>query len=473
VIFPCPRLVIAALRGGDGKTTIALSLLAAWRRQGRSLVPFKKGPDYIDTAWLALAAGNPCYNLDTFMVPQDRVRTSFIFRAGPPAQGALIEGNRGLYDGADEAGAHSTAELAKLLGAPVVLVLDTTKVTRTLAAVVLGCRHFDPEVNLAGVILNQVATARQETLVRVTIERHAGLPVLGAVPRSAANHLPERHLGLTPTHEHSAAMDFLGRLEETARTHLDLDRLWALAERASDLPTGLNPWPAGPAAAAGPVRLGVIRDSAFQFYYPENLELLERLGARLTAFSALTDEKLPEVDGLYLGGGFPETHAEALARNEGLRLGLARAAADGLPVYAECGGLMYLGRELILQDRLYPMSGVFPVAFALQARPRGHGYTVIQAAEESPFYAAGRELVGHEFHYSYPVDYDPEAVRLVMQVRRGHGFDGGRDGLVSGNVFGAYTHLHALGSTTWAESLVRLAGAYRDRADGGGVEAAG
>lgn len=467
---PCPRLVVAALRGGCGKTTLSLSLISAWRRQGRRIVPFKKGPDYIDAGWLAQAAGYPCFNLDPFMMNRDVVRRSFVYRAAQGLDGAVIEGNRGLFDGTDAAGTYSTAELAKLLDAPVVMILDCTKVTRTLAAVVLGCQHFDPDVRLAGVILNQVATGRQEKLVRSAIEDATGLPVLGATPRVRNQDMPERHLGLVPHQEHPRAHRVLEGLADLACAHLDLDRLWAIAASAptlSDPPDDL--WGASfPATRL--VKIGVIRDSVFQFYYPENLEALERLGARIVDFSSLDASSLPDVDALYLGGGFPETHAEILSRNDGLRTSIRKAAESGLPIYAECGGLMYLGDALLLQDRVYPMAGVFPVKFGLERRPQGHGYTVVEPVTTNPYFPVGQELIGHEFHYSRPIDYDPEALNLVFSVKRGFGFDGQRDGLVMNNVLGTYTHLHALGTVRWAEALVEQAVRYRTRRQEGGPE---
>jgi len=457
----CPRLVVAALRGGCGKTTLSLALISAWREQGLRIIPFKKGPDYIDAGWLAQAAGSQCYNLDPYLMSPEQLRRSFAFRTARGVDGAVIEGNRGLYDGTDRAGTYSTAQLAKLLDVPTILVLDCTKVTRTLAAVVLGCRQFDPEVRLAGVILNQVGTSRQEALIRSTIEESTGMPVLGAVPRVRDQDLPERHLGLIPHQEHPKAQSVLKLLSEMAFKYIDLDRLWQTALSAPHLQgEAMSPWPSPPSRTKSQVSIGVIRDSIFQFYYPENLEALERLGARLVVFSSLSSSDLPEVDALYLGGGFPETQAEVLARNEGLRSSIRRAAESGLPIYAECGGLMYLGRALLLKDKAYPMAGVFPVSFGLEERPQGHGYTIVRADRPNPFYPTGQELVGHEFHYSRPVDYDSKEVNLVFAVKRGAGFDHGRDGLVVNNVLGTYTHLHALTSNLWAEALVDRAAKF-------------
>lgn len=460
---PCPRLVVAALRGGCGKTTLSLGLIRAWRKQGRRIISFKKGPDYIDAGWLARAAEYPCYNLDPYLMSRKQVWRSFAYRTGQGLDGAVIEGNRGLFDGTDQAGTYSTAQLAKLLKSPIVLIVDCTKATRTLAAVVLGCQKFDPELSLGGVILNQVATARQETLVRSTIEAATGVPVMGAVPRVRDQDLPERHLGLVPHQEHPKAASVLDRLGDLASGHLDLDRIWKLAASAPDIQEEpASPWLAPDPSPRKQVRVGIMRDSIFQFYYPENIEALERLGAKTVIFSSLSASALPEIDALYLGGGFPETHAEILARNEDLRGDIRRAAEAGMPIYAECGGLMYLGRNLLLNGNSFPMAGVFPVSFGLEPRPQGHGYTIVRADAANPFFAPGREMTGHEFHYSRPVDYDPSEVNLIFDVKRGFGFAEGRDGLVRRNVLGTYTHLHALGTSLWAEALVDLAVKYRE-----------
>jgi cobyrinic acid a,c-diamide synthase len=456
---PCPRLLLAALRGGAGKTTLTLGLLAAWRDQGRKLVPFKKGPDYIDPAWHALAAGCPSHNLDPFLMEGDQI-LALVSRHAAQADGLVIEGNRGLYDGLDAQGTYSTAELAKFIATPVILVVDCTMRTRTTAAMVLGCQHFDPQTPIRGVILNQIARPRHESLIRSTIERYCGIPVLGAIPRLKCAVFPERHMGLVPPQEHATAVRAVTTARDLARRYLDLEGLWQVASQAPPLP------PARMAVSLPstdkPVTIGIIRDSAFLFYYPENLEALEQQGARLVEISALEDPLLPpDLGGLYIGGGFPETHARQLSENLSFRNAVKAAAQAGLPIYAECGGLMYLGEAIQNQGEKFPMVGLFPYEFIMGKKPQGHGYTILEVDRENPFFPMGTILKGHEFHYSR-IQPDPgPQENLVFAVTRGAGLGGQREGLVYQNVLATYTHLHALGSPHWAPALVRRAREYR------------
>ncbi len=454
-----PRVLIAGVRGGSGKTLISLGLLAAWRKQGYQMAPFKKGPDYIDAAWLSLAAGRLCRNLDLFLMSPQAALESF---AGSAAASdvAVIEGNRGLFDGMDAQGSYSTAELAKLLRAPVVLSVDCTKATRTVAAVVLGCQQLDTQVSLRGVILNQVAGPRHESVLREAIESICRTPVLGAIPRIPERLFPERHLGLVPPPEHGQLASAIDQAAAVAEEYLDLEAMWDLAQQAP----ALEPQPQqGPTTQERPqaevARIGVFRDAAFQFYYPENLEALERQGARLIEVSPIHDPALPEVDALYIGGGFPETLAPALAENRPFLDSLRRSIEQGLPVYAECGGTVYLGKTLLFEGKEYPMAGALPVVFAFGAKPQGHGYTVLETVERNPFYAVGETLRGHEFHYTY-MQSSPEDLSFAFRVQRGHGFDGERDGLCHRNVLACYTHVHALGTDCWAPALVRAAARF-------------
>jgi cobyrinic acid a,c-diamide synthase len=456
-----PRLVISAARGGLGKTTLSLGIIAAWRNKGRQVAVFKKGPDFIDAGWLGVAAGRPCYNLDLFMMDGERIQRSFAAHAAG-MDAAVIEGNRGLFDGVDESGTYSTARLAKLLEAPVALIVDCTKATSTVAAVVLGCKQFDSSVPLRGVILNNVSSARHEGVIRKAIAQSSGLPVLGAIPRQQDGEFPERHMGLTPFHEHPEVDQALRAAASIAERYLDLDALWSVACAAPGLEQKAAAESPVPEEGEGVV-IGVIRDKAFQFYYPDNLEELERHGAVLREINALRDGALPDdLDALYIGGGFPETQASELAANQRFCGSLKAAAESGLPVYAECGGLIYLGRSLTVAGERYPMTGVLPVDFVLEKRPQAHGYTVLKSRGGGLFPEAGLRISGHEFHYSRVSQLDGQPV-MAYDVDRGHGIDGKGDGIVHKNVVAAYTHIHALATPQWAPAMVRNARERRKR----------
>ncbi len=295
------------MRGGAGKTILSSGIIAALAKSGKTVAPFKKGPDYIDAGWLGLAADRPCYNLDSYLIPAEPILHSFLLRA-TDCDLAVIEGNRGLYDGIDLHGSTSTAELAKLLQAPVLLCVDCTKTTRTMAAVIAGCLQFDPAVMIRGVILNRVAGARHERILRRSIEHYCGLRVMGAVPKLPSQNFPERHMGLVPTVEHDWARQSIDAMIEVAERYLDLDAMFGVGQAAPGLkrPSGVACASAhiDPQPVAESVRVGVARDSAFQFYYPENIEALSRAGAEIVLLSPLSDAALPGIDALYIGGGF-------------------------------------------------------------------------------------------------------------------------------------------------------------------------
>jgi len=450
---PLPRLVIAGLAGDSGKSLVSLGVIRALRARGRVVAPFKKGPDFIDAAWLGAAAGAPGRNLDSYMMPREAILGS-VAGAARVADVAVVEGNRGLFDGLDAEGSHSTAQLARLLGAPVVLVVDATKTTRTVAALVMGCRALDPELELVGVVLNRVGTARQEQVIREAVTRETGVPVLGAIPRLAGEDLPSRHLGLLPAVEHPERERILDELGRVVAQHLEIDLLLELAQGAAALAAEAVDEP--PRAGAPRVRMGVLRDRAFSFYYPENLEALEAEGAELVPIAPQDDAELPEVDALYAGGGFPEVHAEGLAANERLRNALRARIESGLPVWAECGGLMYLAESLRWRGKQYPMVGALPIQVEQGERPQGHGYVCARVAKENPFVPQGSELHGHEFHYSR-VTSGMGAADTVLELERGTGLGEGRDGIHARNVVAGYTHLHALGAPQWARCLVAAA----------------
>lgn len=461
----CPRLVVAGLSGDSGKTITSLSLLTALKQKGLSLSVFKKGPDYIDAAWLSAASASTCRNLDTYMVPRDRVFAGFV-RHSAGIDLALIEGNRGLFDGKDAQGTHSTAELARLLDAPVVLVVDCTKTTRTVAAMVEGCRALDPQLKMAGVILNRVAGSRHIKVITEAIEQVCQLPVLGAIPKLGADEylIPGRHLGLVTPAEFKGGSELEVRLAEIAGKYLDVERLTAIARAAAPLPQAVKQ----PSTRPPEVRVGYFRDSVFTFYYPENLEALAAEGAELIGVSSLHDTSPGEIDALYIGGGFPETHAEQLSANKSLRMAIREAVEQGLPVYAECGGLIFLCRELQVADKSYPMAGVFDLVLRMNKRPVGHGYTELTVTADNPFLPVGTVIKGHEFHYTGPVDAIPEQM-TGLKVTTGVGLGGGRDGLLRHNCLACYTHLHANGVPGWAAAVVKAAREYRERRASGSV----
>ncbi|MGP8242983.1 MAG: cobyrinate a,c-diamide synthase [Bryobacteraceae bacterium] len=450
-----PRLVVAGLSGESGKTLVSLALLLEAGRRGIPVRAFKKGPDYIDAAWLEWASRKPARNLDTYLMGFERAAHSFARHAVPDGFN-LVEGNRGLYDGADGRGTHSTAELAKALQAPVVLVVNATKVTRTAAALVLGCQRLDPDVRIAGVVVNQVCGARHERILREAIESVCGIPVLGAIPRAAGGMLlPTRHLGLVTPREHPHRDLLAQNLLDLVAGRLDFDRLIAIASQAP--PVAVPPVPPREPAAAGGLAIGYLDDAAFSFYYPENIEALRAAGVNVVALSALTAASLPDtLDALYIGGGFPETHARELAANTSFLASIRRAAQAGLPIYAECGGLMLLSRAFAWRGSKYPMAGVFDFEVEVCGSPQGHGYTELSVDAENAFFAVGTRLLGHEFHYSRIV-LNGEAPPTACAVLRGAGCFSGRDAVVSQNVWAAYTHLHALATPEWVAAMIRAA----------------
>jgi len=462
MVFDKPRLMIAGLRGGSGKTVVSLGLMAAWRlTRGLRVVPFKKGPDYIDSSWLSVAAQHPCYNVDPFLMKPDEILASFV-RRSEPGDISLIEGNRGLYDGVDIQGSFSTAELAKLLGAPVILVLDATKVTRTAAAMVLGCQQMDLDVRIGGVILNQVAGRRHEHVLKGAIESICKVPVLGVLPKEAHNFFPERHLGLVPPQESGDALASMDFAAKKIKECVDLDSLLEVARGAAPLgaPAGAYGRISTAEARCQPV-IGVIHDAAFQFYYPENIEVLEDMGARVVEISSFDRKVLPTLDALYIGGGFPETHLQFLSENRVFRDSIRSEIEKGLPVYAECGGLMFLCRSISSREGRYPMAGVFPCDVVMNPKPQGHGYTVLECTGDNAFFAKGETFKGHEFHYSMVVDAE-KVGPFVFRLVKGHGIVAGWDGMCYKRALACYSHVHAVGNRRWGEAMITAALNYRE-----------
>lgn len=460
-------LVIAGLKGSSGKTFISLGLVSAFANKGVRVAVFKKGPDYIDAGWLAGVAGRPCYTLDPFLIGRDKVLSSFISHSRDTDL-AIVEGNRGLFDGIDVDGEFSTAEVAKTLQSPVILVVDCLKATRTIAAILLGVLSFDKKLRIEGVILNRIAGSRHESVIRKAIEKYCNIQILGAVPNLAWENFPERHMGLKSYPEHPEVKQAIYSAADIVSRHVNLDKLLEIAGKGQvemqNSESGIQN-PEAKNDAFPTLRIGVIKDSAFQFYYPENLEELKRHGAEIVEISALEADRLPEIDALYIGGGFPETHAPALSDNKNFRAYVGEAVRKGLPVYAECGGLMYLGESLVMDDKNYSMTGIFPISFSIEKKPQAHGYTIVEVVRENPFYPVGTILRGHEFHYSKSVNTSEvmESFNYAFRVNRGSGIYKNMDGLCHKNVFATYTHLHAYGARQWVEGMIKQATAHKNK----------
>jgi len=434
-------IVIAGVRSGVGKTTIATGIMGALTRRGLKVQPFKAGPDYIDPSYHRLACGVPSRNLDTWLCDHPTVLELFQ-RAGAGRDVSVVEGVMGVFDGHSsltEEG--STAQLAKLLGAPVILIADAAKVARSVAAEVLGYQRFDPDLNIVGVILNGVGGPRHLDFCQPQIEATTGLPVLGYLPRREEFVQPERHLGLIPTTEGTVVEEWYNAIIAQVEETIDLDRLLRLADSAQPAPAQRIVFPAEPQPRR--TRIAIAKDKAFSFYYQDSLDLLEAWGAELVPFSPLVDVGLPAgVGGVYIGGGFPEMFAQQLSQNEPMLQSMRQAVRRGLPVYAECGGLMYLGQSLSdLEGVQHTMVGAIPVVSSMVGRQLHLGYRGVESCTDSPLLRKGQRVRGHEFHWSVleqPADPEQAVYRVVDQDNRPEGFQ-------AGSVWASYIHIH-LGS---------------------------
>ncbi len=453
-------LYLSAAHKSSGKTTVAVGLCAALSARGLIVQPYKKGPDYIDPLWLTKAAGRPCYNLDFHTMETEEIDNCFRTEA-VGADILVVEGNKGLFDGVAVDGSNSNAALAHQLKTPVVLVLDAKGVSRGVAPLVLGYRHFDPSLSIAGVILNRVASARHEAKLRAVLETYTDVPVLGAVRESLDFTITERHLGLVPSGEWGGADVLIARLARAIEDSVDVTALAALEVGSQ---CGSDRAPTRPAPQN--LRLGIARDAAFSFYYPGDLAALERLGAELVFFDTLHDPCIPAVDALFIGGGFPETQAPLLSANVSMRASIRAAIENGLPAYAECGGLMYLSQSLTWHEQTYPMAGVVPGRVVMEERPVGHGYMVLRPTAAHPWaWGAPRTespMPAHEFHYSRLVDLGPQA-QFAFTVERGHGIDGHYDGLIYKNLVAQYAHLRDVKACPWTERFMNFAAHCRGR----------
>ncbi len=453
-----PRFLIAAAHKSSGKTVISTGLSRALTMRGLTVQTFKKGPDYIDPMWLGLASGRPCYNLDFNTMTEGEVCNLLCSRADG-ANISVIESNKGLYDGVDLHGADSNAAMAKLVKAPVVLVVDTTGTTRGIAPLLVGYQAFDAGVNIAGVILNKTGGPRHEGKLRAAVEEYTDIPVLGAVGRSADLEIGERHLGLTTPSETGMIQGVIDTLGQRMTDSVDLDALIAIAARAPDLEFAQG---SSVTSFAKGLRIGVARDTAFGFYYPDDFEAFEAAGAELAFFDAINDAHLPVVDGLFIGGGFPETSMAKLEANFGIRREIKRAIEAGLPAYAECGGLMYLCETLEWQGQKHEMVGVIPGNAVMCERPQGRGHTHLDPSDDCLWQIEGGAFRAHEFHYA-KIDNLPAATKFGFDVKRGAGISGAHDGIVVNNLMAGFCHMRNTASNPWVERFLRHVASVKAR----------
>lgn len=463
-------LFISAAHKSSGKTTITIGLLSALKNKGLSVQPFKKGPDYIDPLWHGSASGTPCYTLDFNTMSRDEI-LQLVSRKLTSCDISLIEGNKGLYDGLDLDGSNSNAAIAKLVDAPVILVLDTRGMTRGIAPLILGYQAFDSGINIAGVILNQLGGARHESKLRAVIEHYTDVSVLGAVHKDKRLEIVERHLGLMPSNEDGEALKKITDIGAIISSQVDLDKIIEISHLHSPkhLKSPIKSIP-NTQEITPQIRLAYINDSAFGFYYPGDLEALETAGAELIEVNSLSDEQLPEnIDGLFIGGGFPEERLQELQANQSFRQSVYHAIENGLPTYAECGGLMYLCRSIISDQQQIEMTGVIPADAKMEETPQGRGLIRFSETTAMPWPAGSSKkqssihasegtfpcISAHEFHYSHLINIS-EPLEYAYKIHRGSGIDGQHDGIVYKNLLACYAHLQDTSQNHWAKRFIQF-----------------
>jgi len=452
-----PHFLISAAHKSSGKTTLSIGLCAALAETGNIVQAFKKGPDYIDPMWLSKAAGRPCHNLDFYTMQQSEIIDT-VSRYSQDADITVIEGNKGLYDGLDLDGSNSNAALASLFKAPVILVLDARGMTRGIAPLILGYQAFDKGINIAGVILNQLGGARHEQKLHSVIEHYTDVKVIGSVYKNPALSIDERHLGLMPSNEDDSADLKIKQIRDIVKNQVDLDLLRNIANNAIALPKTTTP-KQQTIRITTPLKIGIIENAAFGFYYPDDLDAIRATGAELISIDTIRDNELPEIDGLFIGGGFPETRINELEKNTTMRTHIKQALENDLPCYAECGGLMYLSRTLSWQDQRGEMVGFIPADCVMHKAPQGRGYIQLEETNEHLWInfkpSPSAIIAGHEFHYS-ALENLPADVKFAYKVKRGAGINGKADGIIINNTLASYAHLRDTAANHWAQRFVQF-----------------
>jgi len=448
------RIFISAAHKSSGKTTLTLGICAALNARGLSVVPYKKGPDYIDPMWLSRASQHDCHNLD-FQTMSNQEMLATVSLYSNDADISIIEGNKGLFDGVALDGSNSNAAVAELTKSPIILVIDTQGMTRGVAPLLLGYQAFNKNIHIAGVILNKVGGPRHEKKLRDVIAQYTDIAVIGAVPRVKELNITERHLGLIPSNEATDTNDVIDKIAKVIEKHVDLDLLIKISASAEALPSSIY----SIAKEEKPLNLkvGIARDAAFGFYYPGDLNAFKAEGVELVEFDTLNDKTLPDVDALFIGGGFPESWMQELEANHSLRQEINEAIESGMPVYAECGGLMYLSRSIHWQGKEAQMVGAINADIEMNERPQGRGYVSLQQTKNTLWpMLASKNISAHEFHYSAFKDVSELNPNYAYDMKRGHGITGQHDGLIYKNLLANYAHLRDTSQYHWVSAFVEF-----------------
>lgn len=448
------RIFISAAHKSSGKTTLTLGICAALNARGLSVVPYKKGPDYIDPMWLSRASQHDCHNLDFQTMSNDEMLATLSLYSRD-ADISIIEGNKGLFDGVALDGSNSNAAVAELTKSPIVLVIDTQGMTRGIAPLLLGYQAFNKNIHIAGVILNKVGGPRHEKKLRDVIAQYTDITVVGAVPRVKELNITERHLGLIPSNEATDTNDVINKISSVIEKHVDLDLLIKISANAGALPSSVYSIVNEEKPLS--LKVGIARDAAFGFYYPGDLNAFKAEGVELVEFDTLNDKTLPDVDALFIGGGFPESWMQELEANHSLRQEIKESIESGMPVYAECGGLMYLSRSIHWQGKEAQMVGAIPADIEMNERPQGRGYVSLQQTDNALWPAlASKNISAHEFHYSAFKDVSELNSNYAYDMKRGHGITGKHDGLIYKNLLANYAHLRDTSQYHWVSAFVEF-----------------
>ncbi len=441
-----PRIYISAIKKSSGKTIIAVAINRILLKKGLTVQPFKKGPDFIDPMWHTKAANRSCRNLDFFFLPDEKLLAYFADKT-KESDIAVIEGNHGLFDDINTKGETDNASLAKLLKSPVILVMDVKEMGRSIVPIILGCSDFDKSLRIGGIILNKIQSYRQEKRLKEAISLYTDIPIVGAIPETDDIHIPYRHLGLFSTLKDEEKEQFISKLAEFAERFLDIETIIKIANTAET--TEFNIQLDNNDKEKFNITIGIAYDKAFNFYYKDNFEEMEKYGCKLKFFSPLYDSHIPCMDALYIGGGFPEIFAKTLENNLSIKKEINAFIDNNMPVYAECGGLIYLTNSITYNNKRYKMVSAIKTETSFHKKPVGHGYTILKPTKNAPgWWSKIQTVKGHEFHHA---SLSEKINRFAFEVKRGFGIDGKHDGIAINNLLASFTHIYAPSSSFFRE----------------------